>query len=488
MSAPPGFKDIDEYLKAGNAFPHLKALDAFQWTLARTNTDDLEEVMQKIIPIIAASPSAMKRDELAKQLGLVIDVSPASILIDVERIRNKDVEQLRTQLSASAHKYLSAVESDPGSIIASLALHEKEIDEIDSEYGRSSIGVNYQLARFDAIQARKENPESDISTFNFVTYSEFKEVMSKGLALAIGTLIVFGGRANAAKTATAFALAFDALLNDPDTIVIAHLTDDNYLQVEPRFISTVSYLSTHTQLLSVGAAAAPRAAFVTNIEKELYTKAASLIREAIAEERLIILDAEDGSTTSILEKTIKYARRKYPSRKILVVADGIHNYSDFGNLEPTSRITKIVDVLKRQATKYGCCIFATGEYRKNMPMDTTKLKLPVNDDLADSRAIMFRASAIIHVYNDLNDRGDAAEIFHQDLKHPGEAAPRLLLVFGKNKITSFKGKLTMDLDPDTVTLKQVDLAKAAQELDKVKETGGMLSHGRLVIDTDYEED
>jgi DNA primase catalytic core len=488
VDGPGGFKDIDEYLKAGNNLTSLQLLDAFQWTLARTDLKDLDSVMDKIIPIIAASPSAMKRDELARLLGAAINVSPASILIDVERIRNRDVEQLRTRLTASADKYVASVEADPTNIIAALAVHEKEINEIDAEYGRSSIGVNYQLARFDAIQDRKISNEIDISTFNFTTYSDFKKVMSEGLPLAMGTLIIFGGRANAAKTATAFALAFDALVHDPEVTVIAHLTDDNYLQVEPRFISTVSFLNSKTQKLSVGAAAAPNSAFVTNEQKMLYAKASELFRNYIAEERLIILDAEDGSTTSILEKTVKYARRKYPERKILVVSDGIHNYSDFGGMEQTPRITKIVDILKRLATKYACCVFATCEYRKNMPLDTTKLKFPVNDDLADSRAIMFRASAIIHVYNDLNDRGDAAEIFHTNPAKPGEVAPRLLLIFGKNKITSFKDKLTMDLDPDTVTLKQISTRQAAQALDEVMNGGSKISNGKLIINTDYEED
>lgn len=482
---PP--KDVDEYVKAGHNISNLRIQTAFEWTVASTDLKDLDQVMAKVIPIIAASPSAMKRDELAKYLSNAIGISTATILIDVERIRNRHVEELRNKLSASAERYKIAVEQDPSNIASSLALHEKEIDEIESEYGRSSIGVNYQLARFDAIQKRKFDADNYNSGFNLKKYKYFKEVVDNGLPWSMGALFVFGGRANAAKTATAFSIAFDALVNDPDVTLIAHLTDDNYLQVEPRFITTLSFMLTDNQELTIGVAACPAkiSSVVTPYQKDLYKEASQLFRNLIAEERLVVLDCEDGSNTSVLEKTVKYIRRKYPERKLLVVADGIHNYSDFSGMEQTPRITKITDILKRIATKFSCCVFATGEYRKNMPLDTTKLKLPVNDDLADARAIMFRANVIIHVYNDLNDRADAAEIYH--IKKD-EICPRLLLIFGKNKLTSFKGKLTMDLDIDTVTMREVSTAQAAKELDEHQRRGLTIANGHLVIESEYEGD
>jgi len=110
-------------------------------------------------------------------------------------------------------------------------------------------------------------------------------------------------------------------------------------------------------------------------------------------------------------------------------------------------------------------MFATVEYRKNMPMDTSKMKLPVNDDIADARAMMYRPNIIIHVYNDLNDRGADATI-HWLNRETGTLSPRLMLVFGKNKITSFKSpenKIMMDLDSSTVSLVEKDLEEARLE-------------------------
>ena len=42
------------------------------------------------------------------------------------------------------------------------------------------------------------------------------------------------------------------------------------------------------------------------------------------------------------------------------------------------------------------------------------MKLPVDDDLADARALMYRPNVIWHVYNDMHDRKEHAEIFWRD--------------------------------------------------------------------------
>ena len=127
-------------------------------------------------------------------------------------------------------------------------------------------------------------------------------------------------------------------------------------------------------------------------------------------------------------------------------------------------------------------MIATAEYRKNMPFDRSKLKLPVDDDLADARALMYRPNVIFHVYNDLHDRGEEhAEMFWQDAFDPEVKLPRLALVFSKNKISSFKDKLYLDLHPSTVTLKQKSKEEAKKEWLEFQESGAS-SAGESVVE------
>ena len=135
-------------------------------------------------------------------------------------------------------------------------------------------------------------------------------------------------------------------------------------------------------------------------------------------------------------------------------------------------------------------MIATAEYRKNMPMDQSRFKLPVDDDLADARALMYRPNIIFHVYNDLHDRKDHAEIFWQDQN--GKAYPRLLLNFTKNKISGFKEKLVLDLDTTNIFLSPIDSEIARKEseryiLNKENNTMQLVDNNVILVDaTEYE--
>ena len=158
------------------------------------------------------------------------------------------------------------------------------------------------------------------------------------------------------------------------------------------------------------------------------------------------------------------------------------------HLQATDRITQIANGQKNLTIKYRCCMLATAEYRKNLPMDQSKLKLPVNDDLADSRAMMYRSNAIVHVYNDLKDRQDYAEFFYVDPNEPDALKPRLLLVFGKNKITGFDKTLYLDLDTTSVTLKQVNVDVAKREYLQFTKSSTGVHNGRLMLEaSEWEE-
>ena len=102
-----------------------------------------------------------------------------------------------------------------------------------------------------------------------------------------------------------------------------------------------------------------------------------------------------------------------------------------------------------------------------MPMDHSKFKLPVDDDLADARALMYRPNVIFHVYNDMHDRKEHAEIFWTG--EDGKIYPRLLLHFTKNKISGFKEKLVLDLDPRRVSLKPKQPQSALLEAESFRD-------------------
>ncbi len=463
-------KDPDDYLKSSTNpedYLSLSKKTAFEWQLSQMSDNESPDIIcRKMIPSISAEPAAIKREILIKTLSEYTGISARSINSDVESLRNNKFQERKEKLSSQTERYIQSVQDDPDNIMAHLAEHERSVERIEKEYKRASLGVNYQISRYRAIQEQRKMQDGDenSSTFKMDHFSWFQEAMAGGQNWTSGCLMYVGGRANSGKTATTLLIGCDIAMSDENSLVIFHSTDDSYDQIEPRIKSNLYHMSqTHNPPLTIGMLVQPHIYLNTAGDSHIegYEHADEVFQNLINEERLVIIDAEDGSTLTVLERNLRYYRQKYPSRKILVVCDNTHNYMDFLNMDQSMRMTMISNQQKNLTAKYKCCMIATAEYRKNMPMDHSKFKLPVDDDLADARALMYRPNIIFHVYNDLHDRKDHAEIFWKDEEN--KVYPRLLLHFTKNKISGFKEKLVLDLNISNIFLTPIDPEEARQD-------------------------
>lgn len=486
------FNDADEWL-AGSTDPErfksLEMVSAFEWLMKNvSDNQDPTETCMELIPAIAAEATAIQRDRLSRILANHTGVSLQAIQSDVETLRSGKMAERRERLMAAAKKHMNALETDPENIQSLISEYEDDVAGIEQEFHKDVVGVNYQIARYDALQSKRERESTTGSAteFRMERYLDFKDAFSGGSDSTSGVLIYLGGRPNSGKTATGIAVATDIAMSDPDTVVLCHFTDDNYTQVEPRFKSNIAEMlrALDEEELSIGQVVNPILRCENRNQRELYSRADNKLRELISSERLIIIDAEDGSIMSTLEKQLRYIRSRYPDKKVFVFCDNTHRYKDYPNLDQTTRMRHISDKQKEVSMRYGCALMATVEYRKNMPFDHSKMKLPVDDDIADARALMYNPNAIIHVYNDLHDRKDAAEVFW--LRNQ-EKQPRLMLIFSKNKIAEFKDKLVMDLNTKSVTLSPRPKEAAYNEFENfksAKDSGAVSIQGDKVVFVD----
>ena len=502
VSAPEdeSLKDVDDYLadkEDASSYLSLEKIPAFNWQLKSfSDCDTPDLICQKMVPIIAAEETGVKRELLIKELAQFTTVSTTSITADVSAIRNNKFSEKIEKTKAAAESYIRSVEQDPGNVRAHMATHEQAIETIEKEFKTDSIGINYQIERFEAIQELRANASADESSASFKMnfFSDFASNMNGGMSWASGALMYVGGRANSGKTATCLMIGTDVAMSDENAIVIIHSTDDSYEQIEPRIKTNIYRMAfPDGPALSIGMVVQPKVnlAGMPPEYHAAFEKANSLFKELIRSERLVIIDSEDGATLSTLERNVRYYRSRFPNRKIMMICDNTHNYLDFMNMEQSSRMTMISNQQKNLTVKYHACMIATAEYRKNMPMDHSKIKLPVDDDLADARALMYRPNVIWHVYNDMHDRKEHAEIFWKD--EDRNIRPRLLLNFTKNKISGFKDKLILDLDPATVSLTPIspdDALQEAEEFRDLKNSGYVQTDGKQVkyiVANEYEE-
>ena len=127
-------------------------------------SDNPDIICQKMIPVIAAEPSNIKREILAKYLAQYTTVSTNAIIADVNNIINNKFSERINKIKASTESYLRSVESDPDNIRAHMASHEQGLELIEKEYKSDSIGINYQINRFNLIQEMRANAIEDSSS------------------------------------------------------------------------------------------------------------------------------------------------------------------------------------------------------------------------------------------------------------------------------------------------------------------------------------
>ena len=494
-------KDIDALLskeKNGSIYAELKRMPAFEWMLSlMSDLDGPEQVCAEMIPIISAESTAVGRELMAKKLSQHTHIGVSSILQDVEGLRSGVKEERKQRIRAATKKYQVDSERDPENIFAIMAQHQKDLEYIEQDYSQGTIGPAYQLSRFDSLQTQIAEGGDTATNYNFGRYTLYGQAFSGGLDSTSGVLTYLGGHQNSGKTATGLALMTDIALNDPDAVVIGHFTDDTYKQVEPRIKGNIAEFirAANEPQLPIGIVYNPNRG--TDEQVALVKRAHQKMRELISMEKLMLIDSENGKTLTTLEAIMRYARTHYPSKKIFVFQDNTHKLRDFIDMDANSRMQRIADTQKDLSGKYGAHIMATVEYRKRSGLiDPTKMLLPSDDDIADSRAAKYDASAIIHVYNDLNDRPNNAELYWTKPSEPEKKLPRLMLMVTKNKITEFKHKLMMDLDPVTVTLRQRTYESVVQEHEirmgnqapeNAEQARNLTGPRTIFAETDYDE-
>lgn len=460
-------KDVSELLQgetSGDCFTTLRKIPAFEWVLSQATNVSPEDLCQEMIPVIALDDSAVRREGFVKILSDKTGVSVLAIKEDISAIRDNKVREKNLRVQAATEKYNKEIEQDPSNCTALLRGYQEDLFLIEKEFNKVPQGADFQLSRFEALESERSLPDIAKCKFNLGRFTMLSEAFDGGVNWTRDSFFLIGGRANSGKTAFTLSLGTDIAFHDEDTIVIGHFTDDSYRLIEPRIKCNIATILREEgdPVLTIGKADNPRMNIVNRAEQFVYDRATQSIRNLIAEERLLLLDQEDGKTLTTLERTLRQMRNRHPDKKIFVMCDGIHNYRDFGNLDQTRRITKISESLKDMTAQYECAITTTAHYRKNMPLDKSQMRLPEDDDLADARALMYDPNAIIHIYNDLHDRKDAATIFWKRKDNP-EPQPRLLAIISKNKISEYKNKLCFDMDKTCVSLTQVDIDVARFE-------------------------
>lgn len=460
--------DPDEFLRTHSVeeFNNLKKWTAFEWRLSRF-PDEAEpsEVASLMMPLIVNESSHIKQDvmldTLARHTGLNLKslTSELSRLLN-EKERDKDQER-RTVLEKLARDMVRSPED------AEVLITEAQVklQVVRSKYEEDNLSED---ATFEIIKNFKMKEESKDGKFQGFVLGE--DLMDLQQALSgewkKDVFMVIGGKANSGKTSFMSKLAFEIASHEKENnaCVIYLSIDDTTEQLLPKFIC----IAEGTTNLEINHVKDP-VYFKKNGNHEVehmredgYKHVLDLVKRG----RLVIKDANDGSSLAFLENLVKYYQAKYPDRQVVAFLDNFHKLRDIQTAgDERVRFKTISTLCKDMVTRLHIPMICTMEYTK-LPAGTR----PTNDNIAETVQMEYDTNFIAHMFNGLHEFGDVkADQSHYHVKVDAEGNLRKLPIIemniGKNKISSFKSRLFYQFYPASSDFKQMpaEMIEAAQE-------------------------
>ncbi len=460
----PEEHDPDSYLRVegSDKFNNLleQRLSAFEFLLLKEDPSQTpEEVCERLIPYIAANKSDVKREMMARDLVRFTGdkISIGAVLADVNRIDDVVVSAIMEKQKAIVTSVTRQVQNHTAQAKEVYRGAVEQLEAIEKEQGgRGSKAAC--LARIQACKMVEENRSTGGYNLKEGSLGSISHMLDGGDWRGSKIIIVAGVR-NVGKSTMVDNFLWEAI-TQPDNNAIAYLlTIDDPAEARFRRMGCCAVRSVDfTQNMMAN----PNYYFEEKGIPDVYEKreyAYSRLTEMIASGKLIVEDSRDGTTLAYAERRIAQIRRENPESNIIFGLDNFHDCTDWGGAEAKDRVGKQIKYGKRICEIHKALGVFTAEYRKL----ADPMKPGTDDDLADSRAMQYAPHLTMHLFSDLDAKGEDKALLVHD--HHGLIMPRVVLNIGKNKITSTKGnnKLVYDFYPAAALFKNVPIEQAKKD-------------------------
>ncbi|MCX7610347.1 MAG: DnaB helicase C-terminal domain-containing protein [Ignavibacterium sp.] len=252
--------------------------------------------------------------------------------------------------------------------------------------------------------------------------------------------ILIGGDSNIGKTGFISQLSWKVAVNNDDVYVLDFSLDDPMHDKIPRVVASMNKVI-------INAVRNPQ--YYTHYPKmiERRNKGIETLRNMVNRYRCF-----DSSVTTDIDKIediirehLIYLDEKGEKKRIVVFIDNFHDLTTTAKEAQGSDKNKYDYLAQRvsdMATKFDCPIITTGEFKK-----INGYRRPQVDDLRESVKIKYEAKAILLCYNEVSLKGESAGIYFEKQGDPMKQ-PVFEVKFGKNKFSSFKGRLFFEFYPE----------------------------------------
>ena len=272
-------------------------------------------------------------------------------------------------------------------------------------------------ADLEAFDANAWNKGDGLTLPNYPYITEQLEGLDSGLYL-------FAGKSNHGKSAAMMNIMEDACSYAPNKLYgLYYSLDDSKNEIIPRLIAM-------DQRIPIGVAAKPQRYqnMIDNMEEgsaqyiEMLEKRQSGLDKLKANvNKLKIEDSSKIKNADDIHEHIKmvltYLRAIDPEYRILIAIDSINDVRLTYTPKDNDVLAEVARVVKHWTVEFDCPIFASTHIRK-----LNGNRRPTIEDLKDSTVLVYEASVVWIVYNDVSENKQAAKIFqvnpNTDIKLP----------------------------------------------------------------------
>lgn len=376
----------------------------------------------------------------------------------------------------------------PTTIIANKIV-PKDVQAVEIEEEESSVSVLERVMKKKTVA--KSDDETivmeDYFSLSRNNYDEFdKKARTKGNGYKIPSypfveaklegleagLYLFSGESNSGKSAAMMNMIKDICSYEENNLFgIYYSLDDTKHEIIPRIIAM-------EQSIPIGVASKPRryeemledaetcGDNYTIYQEYLEKRQIGLDKLKSEADKFLIEDANKIKTSTDIVNHIKMVKtflksfytkqgnhEKAEKMNVIIAIDALNDIKldpkVYGRIKKDEASEEVAKFVKDLSTQFDIVVFASSHLRK-----LNGNRRPTLDDLREANTLVYEASVVWLVYNDVSKNKQGAKIYWNDNQQPG---PILEMDWAKNKKSSFKGRTFNKFSPNLSQIKECSL-------------------------------
>lgn len=339
---------------------------------------------------------------------------------------------------------------------------EKEEVELLNEEGTFIQTKDYFSSLkedLDNFNEQAWNKGDGYKTPNFPMIHEKLEGIDEGLYL-------FPAESNAGKSAMMTNVLEDLVMCESNKLFGLYFSlDDSKNEIIPRIIAMregarISTIAKPKRAKNIIEKQEIDPSEIMRLEEELEKREKGIQKLKDSSNKLMLIDSNEVRTLKDIEECIdrvyNYIKAIDPEMNLAIAIDSIKDIAlDDNSKNKNEESDYIAKEVKHWTVKYKCPIFSSVHLRK-----LNGNRRPTLDDLKDSNVLVYEASVIWLLFNDVSKNKQSAKIYQQE-PNSVEKQQVIELDWAKNKKSSFKGRTFCYFAPEMSRAKEC--GKAATE-------------------------